>query len=86
VLQGLLELRGSGILELEAEPVAAVGWVVDLHAGDAARLPEKAAQMAEIEGVALPRLAVAAGQEALPPLLALLQSLPWTSLGTPTPP
>jgi serine kinase of HPr protein (carbohydrate metabolism regulator) len=86
VLEGLLELRGSGILELEAEPVAAVGWVVDLQAEDAARLPEKAAQLAEIGGIALPRLAVAAGQDPLPPLLALLQSLPWRSLGTPTPP
>ena len=86
VLQGLLELRGSGILELPAEPVAAVGWVVDLHAEDAARLPEKAAQRVVIEGVALPRLAVAAGQEALPGLLALLQSLPFRPLGTPPTP
>jgi HPr kinase/phosphorylase len=86
VLRGLFELRGSGILELPAEPVAVVGWVVDLDAEDAVRLPEKATQWAEIEGIRLPRLAVAAGQEALPPLLALLQSLPWRSLRTPIPP
>jgi serine kinase of HPr protein (carbohydrate metabolism regulator) len=73
-LNGLLEVRGSGIVPVGAEPVAAVGWVVDLAAEDAARLPEKAAQEAIIEGIRLPRLAVAAGQEALPLLLALLHT------------
>ena len=76
-LAGLLELRGSGIQRFEAEPLAAVGWVVDLAAEDAARLPARDAREAMIEGVKLPRLAVAAGQEALPFVLALLQTLPW---------
>ena len=75
VLNGLLELRGSGIHPIEVEPVATVGWVVDLAAEDAARLPEPAGQEAIIEGIRLPRLAVAASEEALPLLLALLQTL-----------
>jgi serine kinase of HPr protein (carbohydrate metabolism regulator) len=72
-LAGLLEIRGSGIHKLEHEAVAAVGWIVDLTAEDAARLPEEVAQTATIEGVSLPRLAVAAGEEALPRLLPFLQ-------------
>jgi HPr kinase/phosphorylase len=75
-LKGLLELRGIGIKRMAAEPVAAVGWVIDLAAEDAARLPEKEAQKVVIEGIPLPRLAVASGQEALPLVLALLQSFP----------
>ena len=43
---------------------------VDLAAADAERLPEKS--QIEIEGIDLPRLAVAAGQAALPGVLALL--------------
>ncbi len=73
-LDGLLEVRGSGILPIASEPVAVVGWVVDLAAEDAARLPEKAARETEIKGVRLPRLAVAASQEALPLVLAMLQT------------
>ena len=75
-LAGLLERRGLGIDRLEAEPVAAVGWVVDLAAEDASRLPEKDVQEAVIEGIRLPRLAVASGEAALPLLLALLQTSP----------
>ena len=74
-LKGLLELRGSGIRTLEAEPVAVVGCVVDLAAEDATRLPERHAQETVIEGIRLPRLAVASGQEALPLVLALLHTL-----------
>ena len=74
-LKGLLELRGSGIRTLEAEPVAVIGCVVDLAAEDATRLPERYAQETVIEGIRLPRLAVASGQEPLPPVLALLQTL-----------
>lgn len=75
-LAGLLESRGTGIHAVTAEPVAVVGWVVDLAAEDAARLPERQSQEAVIDGIGLPRLAVAAGQEALPLLLALLQTRP----------
>ena len=74
-LKGLLELRGSGIQTLEAEPVAVIGCVVDLAAEDATRLPERNAQETVIEGIRLPRLAIASGQEPLPPVLVLLQTL-----------
>jgi serine kinase of HPr protein (carbohydrate metabolism regulator) len=71
-LAGLIEVRGLGIRRLPHEPSAVVGLVVDLAAGDAERLPEPQAQYAAIAGINLPRLAVAAGQQALPAVLALL--------------
>ena len=71
---GLLELRGIGISRLAAEPLAAVGWVVDLAADDAARLPEKATQEVSIEGIRLPRLGVAPGEDPLPLILAMVHS------------
>jgi serine kinase of HPr protein (carbohydrate metabolism regulator) len=85
-LSGLLELRGIGIDRVEAEPVAVVGWVIDLAAEDAARLPEKQSQEAIIEGIPLPRLAVASGQEALPLILALLHTFPGGNLPAPPAP
>ena len=75
-LVGLLEIRGLGIRRLPCEPVAAVGLVVDLAAADAARHPEPEAGETSIAGVIVPRLAVAAGMPALPPVLAFLRTLP----------
>ncbi len=72
-LAGLIELRGIGIERLPYEPAAVVGLVVDLDAVDAERLPER--RRTEIEGVVLPRLAVAPGVAALPLVLGLLTSL-----------
>jgi len=71
-LAGLIEVRGLGIRQVPYEPSAVVGLVVDLGAADAERLPESDRQYTVIAGVKLPRLAVAAGQEALPAVLALL--------------
>lgn len=71
-LAGLIEVRGAGIIRLDHEPCAVVGLVVDLAATDAERLPEK--KQIEVEGIKLPRFAVAAGLEALPGVLALLTS------------
>jgi HPr kinase/phosphorylase len=71
-LAGLIEIRGVGIRQLPYEAGAVVGLVVDLAAADAGRMPEADQQYAVIAGVTLPRLAVAAGQEALPAVLALL--------------
>jgi HPr kinase/phosphorylase len=70
-LAGLIEVRGVGILRLPHEPSAVVGLVVDF-AADGARLPEARDRQATIEGISLPRLAVAEGKEALPRVLALL--------------
>ena len=73
-LAGLLEVRGVGVLPVAHEPAAVVGLVVDLEAADAERLPQPQQQRTAIEGVVLPRLAVAAGAAALPAVLALLTS------------
>jgi HPr kinase/phosphorylase len=73
-LAGLIEVRGVGLLRLPHEPIAVVGLVVDLAAADAKRLPDADRRITEIDGVELPRLAVAAGTAALPGVLALLNS------------
>ena len=72
-LAGLIEVRGVGLLRLPYEPSAVVGLVADLDAADAERLPE-AINTTEIEGISLPRLAVAANGGALQGVLALLTS------------
>jgi HPr kinase/phosphorylase len=73
-LAGLLEIRGVGLIRLDHEPGAVVGLVVDLAAADAERLPEPQHQRTEIEGIVVPRLAVAAGAAALPGVLGHLTS------------
>src|SRR5262245_16850384 len=68
-LAGLIEVRGVGIAQTPYEPAAVVGTVIDLGA-DLARLPEPDEQTTTIEGILLPRLAVAAGIDPIPPVLA----------------
>jgi HPr kinase/phosphorylase len=75
-LAGMIEVRGLGIRKVEVEPLAVVGLVVDLDAADAARHPEKAAATAVIDGIALPRLGVAAGTAGLPLVLAAMRTPP----------
>lgn len=56
-IRGRLELRGVGILDVPATPVAEIGAVIDLVADEAIdRLPERASE--RIAGIALPRFAV----------------------------
>jgi hypothetical protein len=74
-LAGLIEVRGLGIRRLPYEPVAVAGLVVDLAATDADRHPGPQAVEVVIEGVSLPRLAVADGLPALPIVLGFLGSL-----------
>ena len=69
-LAGMIELRGVGILRRDHEPCAVVGLVVDLAAMDAERLPEGGQTI--LEGIAIPRLAVAPGIAALPLVLAVV--------------
>jgi serine kinase of HPr protein (carbohydrate metabolism regulator) len=71
---GMIEIRGLGIRRVEFDPVAVVGLVVDLDAEDAGRLPDQKATRVAIDGVKLPRLAVAAGMAALPLVLAALRT------------
>jgi serine kinase of HPr protein (carbohydrate metabolism regulator) len=75
-LAGLIEVRGLGLRKVAFEPLAQVGLVVDLAAADAARLPPAKAGQVRVEGVELPRLAVAVGMAPLPVLLAFLATVP----------
>ena len=75
-LAGLIEIRGLGIRRLPYEPVAVASFVIDLGATNADRLPAQKAAQATLEGVTLPRLAVASGVASLPLVLAFLKELP----------
>jgi HPr kinase/phosphorylase len=73
-LVGLIEVRGTGLLHLPYEPCAVIGLVVDLGAGDSSRLPAPEQRQVLIDGISLPRLAVASGVAPLPAVTALLNS------------
>ena len=73
-LAGLIEVRGVGVRRTAYEPSAVVGLVVDLAASEARRLPDAAERTSEVSGIKLPRLAVASGAEALPAVLARINS------------
>jgi HPr kinase/phosphorylase len=74
VLAGLIEVRGVGLMRLPYEPRAVVGLVIDLAAIDGTRLPDHAQREVLIDGISLPRLPVASGADALPGVIALLNS------------
>lgn len=74
-IAGQVEVRGFGVQTVVIEPLALVGLVVDLAAPDAARMPEEVARIAEISGVKLSRLPVAAGIDPLPAVLAAVYAL-----------
>lgn len=69
-LAGLIERRGRGLRRLPYEAVAVVGLVVDLGAADAERMPAEEARTTVIQGISLPRLAVAPGIDPLSQVLA----------------
>ncbi|MDP3546597.1 MAG: serine kinase [Phreatobacter sp.] len=71
-IAGLVERRGAGVVRLPHEAQAVVGWIVDLDAPDAARMPADQAARVVIEGVALPRIPVATG---VPPLPLVLDAI-----------
>ena len=73
-LAGLIEIRGVGLLRIAHEPGAVIGLVIDLAAADATRLPDIDLRKTEIDGIILPRLAVAFTVSPLPHVLALLNS------------
>ena len=71
-LAGLIEVRGLGIRRLPYEPVAVVGWIVDLAAADAQRLPTPEQSRITIDGVPLARFAFAPGETAPARVIAAL--------------
>jgi len=73
-LAGLIEVRGVGLRRVSHEPVAAVGWAIELAATDATRLPSPEACETTICSVRLPRLPVAPDVEPLPLVLAWLKT------------
>jgi HPr kinase/phosphorylase len=73
-LAGLIEVRGLGVRRVAFEAVAVAGLVIDLAAADGERIPAASAQIIDVGGVALPRLPVAAGADALTIVLATLNS------------
>lgn len=73
-LEGLMEVRGLGIVRLPYEPVAVASLVIDLDAPDVGRLPQETDLEAKIGGVTLARLPVAPGGEPLARLRAYLPS------------
>jgi HPr kinase/phosphorylase len=75
-LAGIIEIHGLGIRQVPFEPVAVLGLVVDLAAEDADRIPPVSAEKTTISGVILPRLAIAAGMEALALVLVTLRTTP----------
>ena len=68
-LGGLIEARGAGIRHVPYEPVAAVFLVVDII-DDLPRMPDAGDLTVIIDGISLPRLAVASAVDSLPLLLA----------------
>jgi serine kinase of HPr protein (carbohydrate metabolism regulator) len=73
-LAGLIEVRGLGIRRVPHEPLARVGVLVELASKAAERLPAHGRTQAVVAGITLPRLAMAAGVDPLPLVLAYLQS------------
>src|SRR5215211_2957406 len=73
VLAGLIEVRGLRIRRIPHEPVAVVGWVVDLDADDAQRLPPSALR-ATLASVTWPRFAIPSCADPLPVVLAALRT------------
>ncbi len=72
-LAGMIEIHGLGIRRIEFEPIAVVGLVVDLAPKTPHGTPKPRPASAQIAGITLPRLAVAAGMAALPLVLAALR-------------
>jgi serine kinase of HPr protein (carbohydrate metabolism regulator) len=73
-ISGLVEVRLLGIRQVACEPVAVVGLVVDLAAGDAGRLRSPEQAVTTLAGIAVPRLAVAPGWDPFPSVIAALRT------------
>lgn len=74
-IRGLIEINGLGVRQMAYESAAVVGLVVDLAAGDGARMPETKGQETEFLGINIPRLPIAAGFDPFPLVLAALTTM-----------
>jgi HPr kinase/phosphorylase len=83
-LAGKIEIRGLGIRCCDFAEEAIVGLIVDLGAPDGERLPPAEALLAQISGIKIPRIPVAAGFAPLPLVVAAL-TMTTISSGTPAP-
>lgn len=61
VISGLIERHGAGIETARFEPAGVVALIVDLTDSPPSRMPDPRETTAEILGITLPRLAIAAG-------------------------
>jgi hypothetical protein len=73
-LAGLLEVRGAGIRQVPHEPVAAVFLVIDI-VDEPPRMPDAGDLIVAINGISLPRLAVASSGYPLPLVLTEIARL-----------
>jgi hypothetical protein len=73
-LAGLLEVRGAGIRQVPYEPIAAVFLVIDF-VDEPPRMPDASDLTVSINGISLPRLAVASGGDPLPFVLTEIARL-----------
>lgn len=79
-IAGRIEIRGLGIVPLDYEPRARIALIADLVPPEAIeRLPEPGDLQAELCGVALPRLAVPAGDPAA--ATRLKHAMAWLASG-----
>lgn len=75
-IEGMIELRGTGIRHVPFERYAVIGLVADLAAADAERVPPAASLRTSLLGVTMPRLPLGAGSDPVPAVLKT-----WAGLG-----
>lgn len=78
-LAGLIEIHGLGLRRIAHESVAVVGYVVDLEADDATRLPQPESLRTMLSGVKLPRLPIGKGLSGAAAVRAWLGTEPGTN-------
>lgn len=73
-IAGMIEVRGLGIVKVNFEPACVVRLVVDCEEAYPERMPDPAAQRAEISGIELPRLRLCGSAAIATDILAFLMT------------
>ncbi|CAH1656818.1 MULTISPECIES: HPr kinase/phosphatase C-terminal domain-containing protein [unclassified Chelatococcus] len=73
-IAGMLEVRSIGIVKVAFEPACIVRLVVDCEKAYPARMPDPAAQRADICGIVLPRLSLCGSAAISPDILDFLMT------------